>query len=188
MLIAVFVLLGATATWAVWIFNRLTRDRNRTRAGWSDIDVQLQRRHDLIPRLVETVRGYAGYERATLTAVTELRAASRAAQAPAEKARIEERLEAGARRLLAVAESYPELKADRNFLELQKQLTEIEDHLQHARRFYNGAVRQYNTRVESFPDLLVARVFRFGEADFFGAAEDARSPVQVRLDGRGASE
>ncbi len=177
--LVVLVVLGALLFWAVWIFNRLTRDRNRTRAGWSDIDVQLQRRHDLIPRLVEAVRGYAGYERSTLEAVTQLRDLSRAARHLPEKAALEDRLEDGARRLVALAEAYPDLKADRNFLDLQKQLTEVEDHLQYARRFYNGAVRQYNTRVESFPDLLIARGFGFHEAEFFAAEEGAEAPVRV---------
>ncbi len=179
MMIAVFVVLGAMLLWAVWTFNRLTRDRNRTRAGWSDIDVQLQRRHDLIPRLVEAVRGYAGYERATLEAVTQLRDLSLAAQHLPEKAVLEDKLEAGARRLVALAEAYPDLKADRNFLDLQKQLTEVEDTLQYARRFYNGAVRQYNTRVESFPDLVIARGFGFREAEFFSAEDGAEAPVRV---------
>ncbi|HEU4618268.1 MAG TPA: LemA family protein [Gammaproteobacteria bacterium] len=181
--VVLLVALGAAAVWAVWIFNRLIRYRNGTRAGWSDIDVQLQRRHDLIPRLVETVRGYAGYERATLEAVTELRTLSRTARGPSEKARIEQQIETGAHRLLALAESYPDLKANRNFLELQKELVEVEDHLQHARRFYNGAVRELNTRIESFPDLLVARPFGFREAEFFEAEHEARAPVAVALDG-----
>jgi LemA protein len=188
MSVILLVALGAAALWGIWIFNRLIRYRNRTRAGWSDIDVQLQRRHDLIPRLVEAVRGYAGYERATLEAVTELRSSSRDARALPEKARLEEQIEAETRRLLALAEAYPELKANRNFLDLQKQLTEVEDHLQYARRFYNGAVRQLNTRIESFPDLLVARAFGFRPAEFFRTDDEARAPVRVALGSDGPAE
>jgi LemA protein len=159
----------------------LIRDRNRTFAAWSDIDVQLQRRHDLIPMLVEAVRGYAGYERATLVTVTELRERSRQARHLPEKALVEEQLEANVHRLIALAEAYPDLKANRNFLELQKELTEVEDHLQYARRFYNGAVRLFNTRIQSFPDLVVAQLFRFREAEFFDAEQEARAAVQVEL-------
>jgi LemA protein len=155
------------AGWAVWAYNRLVRDRNRVRAAWSDIDVQLLRRHDLVPRLVEAVRAYADYERATITAVTELRARSLAAQRLADKAQAEDEIEAGVHRLIALAEDYPDLEADENFLELQRDLTEIEDHLQYARRYYNGAVRIYNTRIETVPDLVVARTFGFQASEFF---------------------
>ena len=165
--------------WGIWIYNRLIRDRNRTGAAWSDIDVQLQRRHDLIPRLVEAVRGYAGYEKATLVAVTELRDRSQNAQHLAEKAVVEDQIQVGVDRLIALAESYPDLKANQNFLSLQNDLTEIEDYLQYARRFYNGAVRQFNTRIESFPDLIVAKLFRFGQAEFFEAAEGAEAAVRA---------
>ena len=168
--------------WAVLVFNNLVRDRNRTRAGWSDIDVQLQRRHDLIPRLVDAVRGYAGHERATLEAVTELRGLSQRAARLAEKAALEDEIETATHRLLALAESYPDLKANRNFLELQNELTTTEDHLQYARRFYNGAVRAFNTRLESFPDLLIARAFGFTAREFFSAEEGAAAPVRVELD------
>lgn len=181
MLGILLVAAGALALWVAWTFNRLTRDRNRTRAAWSDIDVQLQRRHDLVPRLVEAVRGYAAYERATLETVTALREQSRAAQRVPEKAALEDRLENGLHRLIALAEAYPDLKANENFLSLQRELTEVEDHLQYARRFYNGAVRQLNTRVQSFPDLVVASLFAFREADFFDAEDDARAAVRVKL-------
>jgi LemA protein len=187
MAVILLAAVAAAALWGVWIFNRLIRYRNRTQAGWSDIDVQLQRRHDLIPRLVDAVRGYASYERATLEAVTALRSLSRSAQGLTEKARLEQQIEAGTHRLLALAEAYPELKANRNFLDLQKQLTEVEDHLQYARRFYNGAVRQLNTRIESFPDLLVARAFGFRPAEFFRTDDEARAPVHVALEGKGSA-
>lgn len=167
--------------WAIWTYNQLIRARNRVAAGWSDIDVQLQRRHDLIPRLVEAIKGYAHYERATLDAVTELRARSRETPRLPEKAALEDQIEAGTHRLLALAESYPDLKANENFLGLQRELAEIEDHLQYARRYYNGAVRQFNTRIGSFPDLIVARLGAFAEGEYFEAEDGAREAVRVDL-------
>ncbi len=161
------IALGSLAVWGVLIFNGLVRDRNRVRSAWSDIDVQLTRRHDLVPRLVEAVTAYASYEKATLTAVTELRARSERAERLGDKARYEEEIEKSLHRLVALAEDYPDLKADENFRDLQTQLVEVEDHLQYARRFYNGAVRIYNTRIETFPDMLVAGPFRFSPAEFF---------------------
>ena len=174
LLIVALVLVG----WAVWTYNRLVHDRNRVRAAWSDIDVQLLRRYDLVPRLVEAVKAYADYERATITAVTELRARSRAAQRLADKAQAEDEIEAGVHRLIALAEDYPDLKADENFLELQRDLTEIEDHLQYARRYYNGAVRIYNTRIETVPSRFEAR--SNGVRVYVG---DFDSPVSIILPG-----
>ncbi len=175
------LVVAGIAVWAVLIFNRLVNCRNRTRAGWSDIDVQLQRRHDLVPRLVEAVRAYADYERATMTALTELRRQSEQTDRPAAKARLEDELARGIDRLLAVAEDYPDLKANRNFLDLQEQLVDTEDKLQYARRFYNGAVRELNTRIQSFPDLVVARTLGFHEAEYFEADAGAGTPPAVRL-------
>jgi LemA protein len=168
----VLVALGILLVWGILIFNRLVRDRNQVRSAWSDIDVQLIRRHDLVPRLVEAVKAYAAYERATLAAVTELRTRSEQASKLADKARIEDEMEAGLHRLIALAEAYPDLKADANFLDLQHELAAVEDHLQYARRFYNGSVRIFNTRIETFPDLLVARPFGFRAAEFFAVADD----------------
>lgn len=176
----VLVLLAALLLWGVLIYNRLVRERNQVRSAWSDIDVQLTRRHDLVPQLVEAVKAYAGYERATLTAVTELRARAAAAGSLRDKARLEDEMEAGLHRLIALAESYPELKADGNFLQLQRDLVEVEDHLQYARRFYNGVVRIYNTRIESVPDMLVAQPFRFAPAEFF-AVDDAEVRAAPRV-------
>ena len=172
---------GVLALWGVLIYNNLVRDRNRTGAAFSDIDVQLQRRHDLIPRLVEAVRGYAQYERATLEAVTELRARAEQTRQVGRIAELEHQIETGLNRLIALAEEYPDLKADQNFMKLQEELTDIEDHLQYARRYYNGAVRLFNTRLQSFPDLLVARPFNFTAAEFFDAEADAEAPVKVDL-------
>jgi LemA protein len=175
------VLLAGLALWGVLIFNRLVRDRNQVRSAWSDIDVQLTRRHDLVPLLVEAVRAYADYERATLSAVTELRTRAGAAGSLRDKAQLEDEMEAGLHRLIALAESYPELKADGNFLQLQRDLVDTEDHLQYARRFYNGAVRIYNTRIESFPDMLVAKPLAFSPAEFF-AVDDAEVRAAPRLE------
>lgn len=173
-MIGTFVLIacGLIALWGVLIFNGLVRDRNRVKSAWSDIDVQLTRRHDLIPRLVEAVKAYASFEKATLTAVTELRARSEQAERLGDKARYEEEIETGLHRLVALAEDYPDLKANENFQDLQEQLVEVEDHLQYARRFYNGAVRIYNTRIESLPDMLIARPFGFSPAEFFQPDND----------------
>jgi len=176
-LVVVASLLGG----AVWIYNRLVRDRNQVRNAWSDIDVQLARRHDLVPALVTAVKAYADYEQATLTAVTELRQRAETAERLPDKAALEDAMEAGLHRLIAVQESYPDLKADANFRQLQSGLREVEDYLQYARRFYNGAVRIFNTRIESFPHLLIARPLGFQPAEFFEADDAARANVTVRL-------
>jgi len=152
---------------AVVAYNRLVRDRQRVLTAWSDIDVQLKRRHDLVPKLVEAVRAYADYEKAALGAVTELRAEAARTDSATERGSLESALGLSIGRLIAVAEAYPELKASAGFLDLQDALTEVENEIQHARRFYNGAVRALNVRVESFPDALVARAFGFSPASFF---------------------
>lgn len=153
--------------WGVLIYNRLVGDKNRVLAAWSDIDVQLKRRHDLIPKLVDAVKRYAAYERATLSEVTELRTKSTQSGSVAEIGSVESRLGGKVRHLVALAEAYPELKADDSFLALQKDLTDVENTIQYARRYYNGAVRLLNTRIDSFPDILVAKLFRFIKADYF---------------------
>ena len=165
------ILLLVAATIAI-LYNRLIRDRNRVDAAWSDIDVQLQRRHDLIPQLVKAVDQYAGYERTTLEAVTNLRAQAMQMKDLTELGDAEEALGAGVQRLLAVAEQYPDLKANENFLGLQKELAEIEDYLQFARRYYNGSVRDYNTRAETVPSNIVAGWFRFTQKSFFQKSSD----------------
>jgi LemA protein len=177
----IVICLAALTGWGIWIFNRLVRERNQVRAAWSDIDVQLTRRHDLVPRLVEAVKAYAGYERATLTAVTELRSRAEAARRLPDKARLEDAMEVELRKLIALAEAYPDLKANENFLQLQRELVETEDFLQYARRFYNGAVRIYNTRIETFPDMYVARPFGFRPSEFFDADNVARAVPQIRM-------
>lgn len=175
------VVVVAIAALVVWLYNRLVRDRNQVAAGWSDVDVQLQRRHDLVPALVEIVRGYAGHEAEVLRRVVEERNASRAASRVGEKAAAEGALERDLRQLIALAEAYPELKASANFAQLSAQLVEVEDHLQYARRFYNGAVRQFNDRQQQFPHLLVARPLGFRPVEFFEAEDAARTAPAVRL-------
>lgn len=170
--------------WGVWVFNRLVSDRNLVAQAFADIDVQLKRRADLVPQLVEIVKGYASYERQTLQAVTELRTrvASEAQRAPGPNAaRFGAEVELGAslKRLVLLQENYPALQADRNFRDLAGRLVEVEDALQHARRFYNGAVKQYLTRLQTFPDLVIGRLFAFRPFAFF-ETED-RAAIRVTL-------
>ena len=161
------------------IYNRLIRSRNRVSTAWSDIDVQLQRRHDLVPQLVKAVDQYAKYERATLEAVTELRAEAMQQVDVRTRGKVEEQLGAGLERLIALAESYPDLKANENFLNLQNQLVETENYLQFARRYYNGSVRDYNTMIESVPSNIVASLFRFTQRDFFQRSSDEAANVPL---------
>ncbi len=174
-------LVGCLLAWAIFAFNRLVRLRNLVKAGWSDIDVQLMRRHDLVPRLVEAVRAYAGHEKAVLERVTELRSQAMATTSPARLASLEQAIETDVARLLVIKEAYPELKASENFLALQRDLVDVEDHLQYARRFYNGAVRGLNDGVQRFPDLVVARALGFAEAEYFKAGEDAGVAPRLEL-------
>ena len=163
----------------VVIYNRLVRSRNRVDTAWSDIDVQLQRRHDLIPRLVKAVDQYASYEKATLEAVTELRAEAMQQAEIRARGKAEEKLSAGIGRLLALAENYPDLKANENFLNLQNELVETENYLQFARRYYNGSVRDYNTMTESVPSNIVAGLFAFTARDFFQKSSDEAANVPL---------
>ncbi len=174
--------LAGIAAFGIFVYNRLVRDRNRVDAAWSDIDVQLQRRHDLIPQLVKAVDQYAGYERATLEAVTQLRSEAVDLAGAGELDRRgdqEEALSEGVQRLIAVAENYPDLKANENFLNLQEELTETENYLQFARRFYNGSVRQLNTRIETVPNNFVAGWFGFAPRAFFQKASDEAANVPL---------
>jgi LemA protein len=139
--------------------------------------VQQTRRHDLVPQLVASVQGYASYERATLTTLTELRARAVSAASLADKAQIESELAQQIDRIFALQERYPDLKASENFLALQRELVEIEDHLQHARRFYNGSVRDLNTKIERFPSLIIARLAAFRPAEFFRSGADQEAPA-----------
>jgi LemA protein len=163
----VTLLIVAILVWGVWIYNLLVRDRHRVAAAWSDIDVQLKRRHDLIPKLVDAVQSYTAYEQATLQNLTLLRTRSQEIDDPEERGPVEAELSVNVQRLLALAEAYPDLKASHNFLDLQREITSIEQSLQHARRYYNGAVRNLNTRIDTFPDLLLARAFNYRYAAYF---------------------
>jgi LemA protein len=157
-------------------YNRLVRLRQEVNTGWANIDVQLQRRADLIPNLVETVRGYASHERETFEEVTKARSALRQAGTPAAAAVADAGLTAALGKLFAVAEAYPELKASKNFLELQEELTDTEDKISAARRYYNATVMHFNTAIQSFPWLLLAGPFGFTTREFFSAEGDTAPP------------
>ena len=172
MTIFIVAVLALLAVFGIALYNRLIRSRNRVDTSWSDIDVQLQRRHDLIPRLVTAVDQYAKYERATLEAVTELRAEAMQQADVRARGKAEEKLSAGIGRLIALAENYPDLKANENFLNLQNELVETENYLQFARRYYNGSVRDYNTMTETVPSNIVAGTFNFKPKDFFQKSSD----------------
>ena len=168
----------------VVLYNRLINSRNRVSTAWSDIDVQLQRRHDLIPRLVTAVDQYAKYEKATIEAITELRSEAMQATDVRAKGRIEEKLSAGVERIIALSESYPDLKANENFLNLQNELVETENYLQFARRYYNGSVRDYNTMTETVPSNVVANMFGFAQRDFFQKTSDEAANVPLASFGK----
>jgi LemA protein len=165
----------------IWIYNRLVTLRTRVDNGWSQIDVQLRRRADLIPNLVETVKGYAAHERELFERVTEARARSLGATGVADQADAENQVSAGLRQLLAVVENYPDLKANQNFLALQEELIGTESKIAYARQFYNDQVMRLNTLIQSFPSSIVARLFGFQERPFFEIEEGTRGPVQVEL-------
>ena len=171
----IVLIAAAVGLYIIVAFNRLVRTRQMAKEAWSGIDVQLKRRSDLVPNLVDTVKGYAAHERGVLTEVTELRGAARALPAGdiARRAQAEGELSLALGKLMAVAEGYPDLKASGNFLELQKQLSELESELQMARRYYNGTVRNLNILVESFPSNLIAGLFGFARGDFFELNDDA---------------
>lgn len=175
---------AAIAVYAIVIFNRLVRLRQMVNEAWSGIDVQLKRRSDLVPNLVEAVKGYAAHERSVLQEVAALRGAARAVPGDdvAGRAKAEGALSAGLGKLLALAENYPELKASGNFLELQKELTALEDDLQMARRYYNGAVRNLNVAVQTFPSSLIAGACGFAPRDFFELSDAGeRNAPQVQF-------
>lgn len=167
--------------WVVWTYNRLVRLRMLSRNAWADIDVQLKRRHDLIPNLVETVEGYAGHERRTLREVVEARSRAMSARTPGDRAEAEANLGASLKSLFALAESYPELRAADSFRQLHSSLENIEDAIQNARRYYNAVVRDLNTRVEVFPDNLVARTLGFKPREFFRVGGGEREAPQVQI-------
>ncbi len=181
-IVGLVVVIGA---WGVAMYNGLIRQRNLVQESWRQIDVELKRRHDLIPNLVETVKGYATHERDTLDAVIRARgAAMSGAQSPAQAAAAEGALSAALGRLIAVSEAYPDLKANANFQQLQAELTSTEDRIASARRYYNANVRELNTKVESVPTSLLATRFGIKQAEYFEIADGQREPVQVDFGNR----
>jgi len=176
----ILVILAAVVLWAIFAYNRLITFFNRAKEAWSDINVQLKRRYDLIPNLVETVKGYAGHERELFEKVTEARTRAMGAKTIQEHSEAENVLSSTLKTLFAVSENYPQLKASENFLELQRELRDTEDKIQAARRFYNGQVRDLNIKIEVFPAKIIASLFSFKKMDFFEIEEAAaREPVKV---------
>jgi LemA protein len=181
--ILIVVVIVLLALWLIAMYNGLVRGKNRTAEAWSDIDVQLKRRYDLIPNLVETVKGYATHEKETLENVINARnrAMSVTDGASGAKAEAETQLSGALKSIFALSEAYPDLKANQNFLELQRELTDTEDKIQAARRFYNGNVRDFNTSLQVFPTNIINGMLNFKAYEFFQAAEDEKAPVQVKF-------
>ena len=176
LLIAIIVVL---AVLVVATYNTLVRLRNRIDAAWAQIEVQLKRRYDLIPNLVEAVKGYAAHESATLEKVTQARASAINAQGPAATAQADNALSGALKSLFAVSEAYPDLKANQNFLNLQEELTGTEDKIAYARQFYNDTVLKFNTKIQSVPANMIAGPFHFEQREYFEADDDSRGPVKV---------
>ena len=178
----ILIIAAVIFLWAIAVFNRLITFKNRTKEAWADIEVQLKRRYDLIPNLVEAVKGYAAHERELFEKVTEARAKAMGANTIKEKGEAENALSQTLKSLFAVAENYPNLRASENFQKFQDELTDTEDKIQAARRFYNGNVRDFNIQIETFPANVVAGIFRFKKVDFFetGAPEE-REAVKVNF-------
>jgi LemA protein len=177
-LIAVAVLL---VLYVIVTYNGLVKLRNRIQNAWAQIDVQLRRRYDLIPNLVETVKGYAKHEQGTLEAVTQARANAISAQGPADQARAENMISGALKSLFAVSEAYPDLKANQNFLSLQEELSGTEGRISYARQYYNDAVLRMNTKIQSFPSNILANMFGFKEHEYFEADDTSRGPVSVQF-------
>lgn len=177
----VIAVIAIAIVWLIAIYNSLITWRNRVKESWSDIDVQLKRRYDLIPNLVETVKGYATHERELLEKITQARAAAMGATGMVDKAQKENFLSETLKSLFAVAENYPDLKASQNFLQLQDELSDTENKIQAARRFYNGNTRDYNIKLQVFPNNLIAGVMGFKQVEFFEAAAAERQNVKVQF-------
>ncbi len=169
----ILIILGILIIWIIFLFNALAKARVRAKEAWSDINVQLKRRYNLIPNLVKTVQGYAAHEKGVFEKVTEARTRAMGAVGPKEKAAGENFLSDTLKSLFAVSENYPDLKASTNFLELQRELRDTEDKIQAARRFYNNNVRNLNIRIVSFPSNIIALMFKFEKMDFFEIKEEA---------------
>jgi LemA protein len=186
--IVIAVIVVLLVLWAVGVYNGLIKLRNLVQEAWRQIDVELKRRHDLIGNLVETVKGYAAHERGTLEDVMKARSAAMAGgQSPAQQAQSEGLLSQALGRLIAVAEAYPDLKANQNFMALQNELTATEDRIASARRYYNANVRELNTKVETVPSNIVAGMFNIGRAEYFEVEGEERDPVTVDFGQRDAT-
>lgn len=180
----IIILAAIIVLWAIVSFNRLVRMKNRAQEAWSDIDVQLKRRYDLIPNLVSSVKGYATHESSAFENVTRARAAAMGASSLADKSVAESALAQSLKSVFAIAEAYPDLKANQNFLSLQSELTDTEDKIQAARRFYNGNVRDLNTAIQGFPGNIIAGSFNFKAMEFFqldAVDAAAKEPVKVQF-------
>ena len=173
----ILIVAAVLTLWVIGIFNALIKLRNRTKEAWADIDVQLKRRYNLIPNLVETVKGYASHEKGVFENVSEARSKAMGAQSPKEKGEAENALTGTLKTLFAVSESYPELKASANFVELQRELRDTEDKVQASRRFYNSNVRDLNIKIESFPNSMIAKLFNFKQMELFELTEAAEREV-----------
>jgi len=177
----IIIAIGAIVLWLIFVFNRLIALKNRTQEAFSDIDVQLKRRHDLIPNLIETVKGYARHEQQVFERVTAARTAAISAQGVAEKSQAENMLSQTLKSIFAVAENYPALKASQNFLQLQDELSDTENKIQAARRFYNGNVRDFNISIEVFPSNMIAGTMGFRKFEYFEADGEERENVKVKF-------
>ena len=180
----ILIIAAVVIVWAIFAYNSFIRLINRVKESWSDIDVQLKRRYDLIPNLVNAVKGYAKHETTAFENVTKARAAAMTAGTPAEHGKAENMLTGALKSVFAIAEAYPDLKANTNFIELQRELSDTENKIQAARRFYNSNVMALNTSVDSFPSNLIAGAFKFKKTEFFELDEaeaDARKPVEVKF-------
>ncbi len=178
----ILLVVGVIVLWIIFTFNRLISLKNRVKEAWSDIEVQLKRRYDLIPNLVETVKGYASHERELFEKVTEARVRAMGAKGMKEKGEAENALSGTLKTLFAVSENYPQLRASENFLELQRELTDTEDKIQAARRFYNSNARDINIKIESFPTNIIANLFKFQKVEFFELEEAAaKEPIKVKF-------
>jgi LemA protein len=181
-MISLLIILLAFAIATILIYNQLVRLKNLANEGWSGIDVQLKRRADLIPNLVNTVKAYAAHEKALFEEISSIRSETLKPHTVEEQGATEAALTQGLRKLMIIAEAYPELKANTNFLELQKELSAVENTLQKARRYYNGTVRELNTKIETFPSNLIARLFTFSKKAFFSLGSEAEGTVpQVNI-------
>lgn len=178
----ILIAIAVLVLWVIFAYNGFVRLVNRAKEAWADIDVQLKRRYDLIPNLVNTVKGYATHESSAFEKVIEARSRAMGASSVADHAKAENMLTGALKSIFALSEAYPDLKANQNFLELQRELSDTENKIQAARRFYNTNVRDLNTSIESFPGNIIASTFKFGKMEFFELDEaGAREPVEVKF-------